>query len=155
SKLPDLFAEAERKKLIDELLGVQEADGGWSLPRLGQKAPGADAWKSHGAHPESAISDGYATGLAVLALKGAGVAADNPRPPKGIAWLVALQKDGTWPVHYPNRARDPQDNVGKFLRDAATAFAVLALTATPGPAAEIGKRDPQVDTSKLKPLTDM
>jgi hypothetical protein len=32
------------------------------------------------------------------------------------------------PASYPNRSRDPQSDVGKFMRDAATAFAVLALT---------------------------
>ena len=60
--------------------------------------------------------------------KRAGVTADNPQVTKAIAWLVSNQKEGTWPAHYPNRARNPQDNIGKFMRDAATAFAILALT---------------------------
>ena len=81
-----------------------------------------------GAHPEGAGSDGYATGLAVLALRRAGVGADSAQLKKGIGWLVANQKEGTWPTHYVNKARDPQDNIGKFMRDAATAFAILALT---------------------------
>jgi hypothetical protein len=41
-----------------------------------------------------------------------------------------MQKDGVWTLSYPNKKRDPQDNIGKFMRDAATAFAALALTET-------------------------
>ena len=74
------------------------------------------------------VSDGYATGLVVLALKAAGVAADNPKLQKAIRWLVANQKEGAWPANYLNKQRDPQENLGKFMRDAATAFAIMALT---------------------------
>jgi squalene-hopene/tetraprenyl-beta-curcumene cyclase len=133
SRLPGVLAEGEREKLIEELLNAQEADGGWSLPKLGKAPSGKGAWPSHGVYPEGVVSDGYATGLVVLALKGAGVTADNPELRKGIAWLVSRQQDGTWPVNYPNRRRDPQSDIGKFLRDAATAFAVLALTEPTAP----------------------
>ena len=51
-----------------------------------------------------------------------------------MAWLNGKQSDGTWPALYPNRARNPQDNIGKFMRDAATGFAVLALTEQARPA---------------------
>src|SRR5205823_1261510 len=37
SRLPGILTEQDRKKLIEELLSAQEADGGWSLPRLGKK----------------------------------------------------------------------------------------------------------------------
>jgi squalene-hopene/tetraprenyl-beta-curcumene cyclase len=135
SRLPGILAAEDQKKLIEELLNAQEADGGWSLPKLGRKASGENGWKSHGVTQEGAVSDGYATGLAVLALKRAGVAADNPNLRRGVAWLVTRQADGTWPAHYVNRKRDPQDNIGKFMRDAATAFAILALAEPPGPGA--------------------
>src|SRR5262249_11203238 len=46
SRLPGILTEQERKELIEELLGAQEANGGWSLPRLGQKASGKSNWKS-------------------------------------------------------------------------------------------------------------
>ena len=45
-----------------------------------------------------------------------------------MSWLVSHQKEGTWPANYLNKHRDPQDNVGKFMRDAATAYAILGLT---------------------------
>jgi hypothetical protein len=50
-----------------------------------------------------------------------------------MGWLVTKQKKGAWPAHYLNQHRDPQTNIGKFMRDAATAFAILALTEPPGP----------------------
>ena len=50
-----------------------------------------------------------------------------PDQPVG-RFQVFAQKDGVWPLTYPNKPRDPRDDVGKFMRDAATAFAVLALT---------------------------
>jgi squalene-hopene/tetraprenyl-beta-curcumene cyclase len=128
SRLPGILTDEDKKQLIKELLSVQEPDGGWSLPKLGQKTAGKDAWKSHGAYPEGTVSDGYATGLVVLALKRAGLAAENPKLKQAIGWLITQQKEGAWPANYVNRPRDPQENVGKFMRDAATAFAILALT---------------------------
>ena len=128
SRLPDLLSTEQKTVLVEELLAIQEADGGWSLAKFGKPAPGNGAWKSHGVYPEGAVSDGYATGLVVLALKQEGITAGNAKLQKAIAWLGANQKDGTWPISYPNRQRDPQTNIGKFMRDAATAYAVLALT---------------------------
>lgn len=125
SRLPEVTTADDRKALVDELLKVQEADGGWSLARLGKD------WTSHGRDPKDTLSDGYATGLAVLALKAAGVGADHPQLKKALTWLAASQTDGAWPIHYPNKNRDPREHAGKFMRDAATAFAVLALTNDP------------------------
>jgi hypothetical protein len=127
SRLPGILDPAERKKLVEEVTGLQETDGGWSVAKLGKRASQKAGWQSHGIYPDG-VSDGYATGLVVLVLKNAGVGADDPRLKQGIAWLNSRQKDGTWPAAYPNRPRDPQTDVGKFMRDAATSFAILALT---------------------------
>jgi squalene-hopene/tetraprenyl-beta-curcumene cyclase len=140
SRLPDLLTAPERKALLEELVSTQESDGGWSLPKLGKSASGQGPWASHRAYPEGMVSDGYATGLVVLALKGAGAGADSPPLRKAVRWLVTRQTEGTWPVHYPNRQRDPQTDTGKFMRDAATAFAVLALTEPVEPARGNGNR---------------
>jgi squalene-hopene/tetraprenyl-beta-curcumene cyclase len=130
SRLPGSLTENEKTTLLAEIDNIQEADGGWSLAKLGKTTAGN--WQSHGAYPDGVVSDGYATGLIVLALKGVGTDAKNPRLERGIAWLVRNQRNGTWPAHYPNRARDPHSDVGKFMRDAATAFAALALSETAG-----------------------
>ncbi len=128
SYLPGTLAEDYKKKLVEELFALQEADGGWSLSKLGKKVSTAGDWETRGIAPPGAVSDGYATGLVVLVLKRTGIGPDDPKLRKGINWLIATQKDGIWPLSYLNKKRDPQENIGKFMRDAATAFAVLALT---------------------------
>jgi squalene-hopene/tetraprenyl-beta-curcumene cyclase len=135
SRLPGILTEQDSKKLIEEVLKVQEADGGWSLSKLGRTTEGKGEWKAQGVYPEGGVSDGYATGLVVLALKRAGVAPDEAKLQKGIDWLVSRQNEGTWPANYLNKQRDPQTDLGKFMRDAATAFAILGLTepSAPGP----------------------
>lgn len=127
SVLPGILAEDEKNQLRDDLYALQEPDGGWSLPRLGRKTSSADIWKAYNALPQGTAADGYATGLVVLALKRSGVAADQANVKKALAWLNANQKDGTWPVNFINKDRDPQNVVGKFMRDAGTSYASLAL----------------------------
>jgi squalene-hopene/tetraprenyl-beta-curcumene cyclase len=128
SKLEGVLTTEDKKKLIEEVLAAQGSDGGWGLPKLGKKASGGGEWERHGAYPAEATSDGYATGLVVLALKRAGVPTDDQRLRKGVDWLITHEKEGAWPAIYINTERAPETNVGKFMRDAATAFAVLALT---------------------------
>jgi hypothetical protein len=59
--------------------------------------------------------------------RGDGDAADYAKLKRATAWLVASQEDGAWPATYLNRERDPDSDIGKFMRDAATVLAVLAL----------------------------
>jgi hypothetical protein len=126
----DLLADDEKKSLIADLFAVQGPDGGWSMRELGKvdTRPESPGWKIVTADPPGAISDGYATGLVVLALKRSGVPAADERLQKGIHWLSTHQTtDGTWPTVWVNKERNPQSNVGKFNRDAGAAFALLAL----------------------------
>jgi squalene-hopene/tetraprenyl-beta-curcumene cyclase len=72
-------------------------------------------------------SDGYATGLMVVALRESGVAA-APAIGRGVAWLKSNQDaGGGWTATSMNKKRDPNSDAGKFMSDAATAYAVLAL----------------------------
>ena len=121
--LPDLLAGSQRQKIIGEIAGLQREDGGWSLSSLG-------AWERRDGTPVGTASDGYATGLVTLALQRAGLARDHEAVAGGLAWLVCNQDaDGSWPASSLNREHDPASNRGRFMRDAATAYAVLALTA--------------------------
>jgi squalene-hopene/tetraprenyl-beta-curcumene cyclase len=129
SWLPFLLAE-QTTKLTEELKALQEADGGWSLAKLGSKN-GKNNWQAHGSFPEGAASDGYATGLVVLALTRNEVGGVPFRVPPWIRkardWLTSKQQQGNWPAQYPNRPRDPQSDVGQFMREASSGFAVLGL----------------------------
>ncbi|HEV3023199.1 MAG TPA: hypothetical protein VGX76_12065 [Pirellulales bacterium] len=128
SWLSGVVDETERSQLVEELLDVQEADGGWSLAELGKIESATNRWETRGVFPEGSVSDGYATGLVVLACKSTGVEDVDAKLKQGSDWLRANQRDGTWPATYLNVRRDPHNDVGKFMRDAATAFAILALT---------------------------
>jgi squalene-hopene/tetraprenyl-beta-curcumene cyclase len=131
SYLPELFTADEKKSLIDGLFAAQSPDGGWSMRDLGKTRAGTDkaGWKIVRAYPPGAVSDGYATGLVVLALRQAGVPGDDERLRRGMMWLLTHQAaDGTWPTVWVNKERDPESNIGKFNRDAGAAFAALALS---------------------------
>jgi hypothetical protein len=122
---PGVATPAQSRKLIADLIRAQHHDGGWSLTDLG-------TWKRRDTTPLETRSDGYATGLIVLVLEESAVnARANPQVARGIAWLLANQDKttGAWPAWSLNKNRDPKSNVGQFMSDAATAYAVLALEA--------------------------
>ena len=123
SKLSGLMTGQEREALANELQTKQHADGGWTLTDLGQ-----GTWKRHDDTPFELRSDGFATGIIVLALEENGLG-KTPEARKGISWILANQSktDGMWPAWSVNRKRDPESDVGKFMSDAATGFSVLAL----------------------------
>lgn len=121
TKLPDLLTAADRKAIVDAVFQKQQGDGGWSLSSLGTKSPS-------GFVPD-AKSDGYATGLILNALQEAGIHASDGRIARGLTWLRTHQAaSGAWLANSVNRKRDPDSHVGKFMSDAATAYAILALS---------------------------
>ncbi len=124
SVVPDLLTADERRAAIDQVSVLQQADGGWNAPALGP-------YKRVDNTPSASGTDGYATALAVLAFESAGVSQIDPRVAKGLEWLRRNQNrtTGQWPAMSLNKDRDPESDPGKFMSDAATAYAVLALTA--------------------------
>jgi hypothetical protein len=120
-KLDGLLSAQERERLVEQILAKQRDDGGWCLTSLGH-------YKRLDSTPLETVSDGYATGLVLHVLQLAGLARDQPAVAKGLAWLGAnQQKSGAWVGHSINKRRDPKTQAGKFMSDAATAFAILAL----------------------------
>jgi hypothetical protein len=120
---PGVITYDQSRELIENLNRLQHSDGGWSLTDLG-------AWERRDNTPLETRSDGYATGLIVLILEKVAPHSDqNPHIARGIAWLEANQDKttGAWPAWSLNKNRDPQSNVGKFMSDAATSYAVMAL----------------------------
>jgi squalene-hopene/tetraprenyl-beta-curcumene cyclase len=57
-----------------------------------------------------------------------GRSSQNASLKRGVAWLEQHQeKDGYWLSASPNKKRDPESNIGRFMSDAATGYAVMAL----------------------------
>lgn len=125
AKLTGLLTPAERDALVAEVFSKQKADGGWNTASLGP-------WQRVDGSSLDTKTDGYATGLATFALQQAGLASD-PRVQQGVRWLVDHQDKttGRWLATSLNKERDPETEPSKFMNDVATAYAVLALTATP------------------------
>lgn len=122
STLPALLTDTQRDAAIGALVAAEQSDGGWSLASLG-------TFKRIDKTPIDTASDGYATGLVTVALKSARSSRAEGAVGRGLAWLRAHQDPatGTWRAMSLNKQRDPASDVGKFMSDAATAYAVLAL----------------------------
>jgi squalene-hopene/tetraprenyl-beta-curcumene cyclase len=140
TKWPGLLAPAQQKSIIGDVLGKQQSDGGWGLSSVGWTWSGPDLrsfvnlWIRSNDSPLAGKSDGYATGLIVFVLGQAGVPFEDPALQRGRSWLVRNQNqtEGLWPGYSLVNRRDPSSGTGRFMNDAATAYAVLALTATDG-----------------------
>ena len=126
ARMPGLIEPERQKAIIAELLNEQQADGGWSLASM------VCDWKRADGTQQEAKSDGYATGLTAFALQEAGVPLENPVLQRGLTWLVENQDrtEGSWPGYSLNKAREHHISpaTALFMNDAATAYAVLALS---------------------------
>jgi squalene-hopene/tetraprenyl-beta-curcumene cyclase len=145
TSIDGLIAATQRQQIIDQVLAKQQESGGWSLSSLVDSRSGQlmslILLSSHGwslsalvdgrrqdGTPQETAPDGYATGLALHVLQLAGVEREKPAVARGLAWLRANQQpSGYWVGVSLNKRRDPKTHVGKFMSDAATAFAILAL----------------------------
>jgi squalene-hopene/tetraprenyl-beta-curcumene cyclase len=126
ARLPGLLEPEQQKAIINEVRGKQQADGGWSLSSL------VGAWKRADGTPQEPQSDGYATGFITFVLQQAGIPREDAQVQHGLAWLAANQNktEGFW-LSYSlnkNQAHHLSPGTARFMNDAATAYAVLALT---------------------------
>ena len=124
---PGVMTFDQEHALVERVNSLQHTDGGWSLTDFG-------TWKRRDNTPLETRSDGYATGLVVLVFEETGAGKSrakgmNSHEQAGVAWLEANQDKttGAWPAWSLNKNRDPESPAGKFMSDAATSYAVLAL----------------------------
>lgn len=120
TRLPELLTANERKSLIDEVLHARQADGSWTAGALGP-------WKEHAAAPaQTAGGNNYATAFTTFVLRQAGIPSKKLSP--SLAWLKSHQDPGGyWPAVSLNKKYEPGSMPERFMQDAATAYAVMAL----------------------------
>ncbi len=127
TKLKDLLTPEQQAKIVAETVAKQREDGGFSMSAM------IGDWKRHDSTPLDTSSDGYATGLVAYALEQVG-GPETVAPLKhALGWLDKSQidADGRWPAVSLNNNRPVMSDTGLFMSDAATAYAVLALTNAP------------------------
>jgi squalene-hopene/tetraprenyl-beta-curcumene cyclase len=123
AKIPGLLTEEQRNTIIEQTLAKQQEDGGFSLSSM------VGAWKRKDNTPLDPKSDGYATGLVSLALEQTGAPQAQAGLKRALLWLDQNQNqsDGRWAASSLNKQRELSSDAGRFMSDAATAYAVLAL----------------------------
>jgi squalene-hopene/tetraprenyl-beta-curcumene cyclase len=126
SELPGLLDAKRVQELIEIVSRHQRSDGGWSirsfaLPEEWGKGNRAEKLR---AEPELADppSDGHMTGLAIIALRKAGIPSTDPRIQRGISWLLTNQRSsGRWWTRSLNR------DGWQFISYSGTVYPLLAL----------------------------
>lgn len=126
SEWPGLLRPAQKRVLMQMIFDHQRIDGGWSMRGFAtpeEWGKGNRAAKLR-AEPEllDPPSDGHMTGLAIIALREAGVPARDPHITAGVAWLLANQRtSGRWWTRSLNR------DGWQFISYSGTAYPLLAL----------------------------
>jgi squalene-hopene/tetraprenyl-beta-curcumene cyclase len=136
ARLPGILTPNQQASILNAILAKQQADGGWSLSSL--------SWTWRGSTMKSMVklwtrseypllgnrSDGYATAVVALALEETGFPRENVHLTDALRWLRTNQNpvDGRWAGYSLNHHRDASSGTSLFMSDAATAYAVLALS---------------------------
>ena len=125
TKIKGLLNPEEQKSIVNEVLKVQQEDGGWTTSLLV-----VENWKRRDNTALETKSDAYGTGLTSFVLQKAGISRTQAEMKKALAWLSQNQDqaEGLWHATSLNKKRDPASDAGRFMNDAATAYSVLALT---------------------------
>ena len=143
TKLPGLVSKDRQQSIIGEISEVQQTDGGWSLSSLAWPRDSMlhsvlrslvrSRWRSDGTRQHEG-SDGYATAFITYTMQQAGISNRDPRLRRALSWLRNSQNPdlGYWTSFSLTKHRDPSSNVGHFMDDAATGYAVMALSADDG-----------------------
>jgi len=127
SELPGLLDGKREQELIDMIFAHQQPDGGWSIRTFAQPQEWGKGNRAEKLRAEAEFanprSDGHMTGLAIVALRKAGIPAGDPRIQRGVAWLKANQRSsGRWWTRSLNR------DGWQFISYSGTVYPLLALS---------------------------
>jgi squalene-hopene/tetraprenyl-beta-curcumene cyclase len=126
TEFPGLLDASQMAALVDMIFSHQKPDGGWSIRSFaapedwgkGNRAPRLRAEPDLADPP----SDGHMTGLAIIALRKAGVPSSDSRIRRGVNWILANQRaSGRWWTRSLNT-----DN-WQFISYSSTVYPLLAL----------------------------
>jgi len=122
SQLHGVLDEAQRQKIIADLVACQQPDGGWTLASLSN-------WQRVDKSALPAQSDGYATALIALVLREEGMAVTAAPLKSARNWIVMHQDktSGAVPAKSINKDRQPGTDAYLFMTDQATGMAALAM----------------------------
>jgi len=126
TRVPGLLDRNRQRELVEMIWSHQRNDGGWSMrtfatPDAWGGGNRADKLRAEPEH-EDPPTDGHQTGLCVLVLREAGVAAKDPRLQRAVGWLKNNQREsGRWWTRSLNTDR------WHFITYSSTAYALLAL----------------------------
>ena len=123
AELHNWLPEGDRRAILDLVWAKQHADGGWSSESLGP-------WKNRAKAPSVSGSNGYATAWAAFTLERAGVPSSDRHLARALDWLKTHQdrESGAWAAESMNHAHAAGSMPALFTQDAATAYAVAALS---------------------------
>jgi squalene-hopene/tetraprenyl-beta-curcumene cyclase len=127
AELPGLIDATRQQQLVQMIFAHQRPDGGWAMRSFAQPEEWGKGNRAPRLRAEPDLadppSDGHMTGLAIIALRKAGLPATDPHIQRGIAWLTANQRSsGRWWTRSLN-----SDN-WKFINYSGTVYPLLALS---------------------------
>jgi squalene-hopene/tetraprenyl-beta-curcumene cyclase len=127
SELPGLLDTKRTQELVEMIFAHQRPDGGWSIRTFAQPEEWGKGNRAEKLRAEPELSDppsdGHMTGLAIVALRKAGVPAGDPRIQRGVSWLLNNQRSsGRWWTRSLNR------DGWQFITYSGTVYPLLALS---------------------------
>jgi len=124
ASFPEALPEAARRAVIDEVWKKQQDDGSWTMASLGP-------FKPHEHAPSAEGASAYATAFAAYVMQQAAGDPASPKLARALAWLRGRQDPecGCWQAVSMNERYESASIPYKFMADAATSYAVLALLA--------------------------
>jgi squalene-hopene/tetraprenyl-beta-curcumene cyclase len=125
---PEALPAADRQAIVDEVWKKQQPDGSWTADALGP-------FQAHAKAPPTPGSSAYATAFTAYVMQQAGGDPANLKLARALAWLRTHQNPecGCWQSVSMNQPYEPGGMESKFMTDAATSFAAMALLAAGAP----------------------
>ena len=123
-RVPDVLDAEVRREITAKVWQAQQSDGSWTTASMGPfvAQPGA---------PEPSGGNAYMTAFTAFVMQQQSPGVRDSRIEKALNWLRAHQNPvtGRWPAVSMNKKYPAGSQESKFMTDAATAFAALALLA--------------------------